>query len=118
MIKGIGLDIIEIPRIRAILDRQPRFAERILTELEREAYSGLSGSRQTEFFAGRFAAKEAFAKAMGTGIGESLSFLDITITTDQHGRPYIQKPFSKGVHLSITHSREYAAAQVVIEEVD
>ncbi|PLT33565.1 holo-ACP synthase [Bacillus sp. V5-8f] len=117
MIKGIGMDIVEISRIGAILERQPRFAERILTMPERKVFSGLSGSRKTEFFAGRFAAKEAFAKAMGTGIGKNLSFLDITIATDLHGRPFIQEPFSEGVHLSITHSREFAAAQVVIEDV-
>ncbi|MDQ0221329.1 holo-ACP synthase [Peribacillus cavernae] len=116
MIKGIGIDIIEIARVRAILARQPRFLERILTEHERKVYTGLKSSRRVEFFAGRFAAKEAFSKAFGTGIGESLSFLNIEIATDPNGRPYIEKPFSDGVHLSITHSREYAAAQVVIEE--
>lgn len=117
MIKGIGIDITEIARIRAILERKPWFAERILTDQERIVYAGLKDARQAEFFAGRFAAKEAFAKARGTGIGESLSFLDIEIMTDSNGKPFIQKPFFAGVHLSITHSREYAAAQVVIEEV-
>lgn len=116
MIKGIGIDITEISRIQAILERQPRFAERILTEREITVYTGLSGPRKAEFLAGRFAAKEAFSKAFGTGIGENLSFLDIEITTEQNGKPFILMPFSKGVHLSITHSREYAAAQVVIEE--
>lgn len=117
MIKGIGIDITEVARIRDILERKPRFADRILTDQERMIYSGLKDARKAEFFAGRFAAKEAFAKAQGTGIGESLSFLDIEIMADHNGKPYIQKPFSAGVHLSITHSREYAAAQVVIEEV-
>ncbi|CAH0347193.1 holo-ACP synthase [Bacillus sp. CECT 9360] len=116
MIKGIGIDITELSRIQAILGRQPRFAERILTEREAKLYKGLKGPRKAEFLAGRFAAKEAFSKAFGTGIGESISFMDIEITTDQNGKPFIQKPFSEGVHLSITHSREYAVAQVVIEE--
>jgi holo-[acyl-carrier protein] synthase len=116
MIKGIGIDITEISRIKAILERQPKFAERILTKHEKNRYTSLSGPRKAEFLAGRFAAKEAFSKAYGTGIGNSLAFLDIEIAVDLNGKPFIQKPFSEGVHLSITHSREYAAAQVVIEE--
>ena len=67
--------------------------------------------------AGRFAAKEAFAKAYGTGIGTQLSFLDIQVENDEKGKPHITKPLQKGVHLSITHSTEYAAAQVIIEKI-
>lgn len=117
MIKGIGLDIAEIDRIGKMILRQPKFIDRILTDREKDAYHSYSGTRKTEYAAGRFAAKEAFSKAMGTGIGGALSFQDIEIIRDEFGRPMIVKPDMKGfsVHLSITHTREYAAAQVIIE---
>jgi holo-[acyl-carrier protein] synthase len=118
MIKGIGIDITEIGRVKRILERQPRFPERILTEKEIERFEQLKGQRKMEYFAGRFAAKEAFSKANGTGIGKKLSFLDIEITGDEAGRPCIIAPISQGVHVSISHSKEYAIAQVIIEEVE
>ncbi|MGG0717835.1 holo-ACP synthase [Robertmurraya massiliosenegalensis] len=116
MITGIGIDIVELKRIGKIIERQPRFSERILTSVEKERYDMLEGKRKIEFLAGRFAAKEAFSKAVGSGIGENLSFLDIEVATDVKGKPIIQKPVSEGVHLSISHSEEYAVAQVVIEK--
>ncbi|WP_064091068.1 holo-ACP synthase [Rossellomorea aquimaris] len=116
MIKGIGLDIIEITRIQKIVERQPKFINRILTLKEQEALSRLTQQRRVEYIAGRFAAKEAFSKANGTGIGEELSFLDIEISKDQNGKPYFSKPTGLKAHLSITHSKEFAAAQVIIEE--
>ncbi|UII56213.1 holo-ACP synthase [Cytobacillus spongiae] len=116
MITGIGIDIVELSRIRAIVERQRKFIDRILTDQEREKYVSLTGDRQIEFLAGRFAAKEAFSKAYGTGIGEELSFLHIEVDSDERGKPYIKLPFNQGVHLSISHSKEYAVAQVVIEK--
>ncbi|MFE4144861.1 holo-ACP synthase [Peribacillus sp. YIM B13472] len=115
MIKGIGVDITELDRMETLINRQPRLKERILTESEILIFEKLNGRRKVEYFAGRFAAKEAFSKANGTGIGKHLSFLDIEIISDDNGKPVISKPFSEGVHLSISHSRDYAVAQVVIE---
>ncbi|MCZ0875531.1 holo-ACP synthase [Peribacillus sp. AS_2] len=115
MIKGIGVDITELDRMETMINRQPRLKERILTESEILIFEKLNGRRKVEYFAGRFAAKEAFSKANGTGIGKHLSFLDIEIISDDKGKPVISKPFSEGVHLSISHSRDYAVAQVVIE---
>lgn len=117
MISGIGIDIIELNRIKTIIDRQPKFIQRILTENELLIFEKLSTQRKTEFLAGRFAAKEAYAKANGTGIGNELSFLDIEIHPDPFGKPQIIAPIQEGVHLSISHSREYAIAQVVIEKI-
>jgi holo-[acyl-carrier protein] synthase len=116
MITGIGLDIIEIERIQQTVGRQPKLIKRVLTEAEQEQLSALSGTRAIEFLAGRFAAKEAFAKANGTGIGQWLSFQDIEISKDANGKPYFSKPHGVNAHLSITHSRDFAAAQVVIEK--
>ncbi|MGG3738765.1 holo-ACP synthase [Aeribacillus pallidus] len=116
MIKGIGIDIIEFSRIQSVFKRQPKFIERVLTPAEQEQFHQLSERRQLEFLAGRFAAKEAFAKALGTGIGTELSFQDIEIIKDEKGKPYI--PYNEYiVHVSISHSIEYAVAQVVIEEI-
>lgn len=115
MIKGIGIDIIELSRIDDLLTRQKKLIDRILTPRERDRFETLSGSRRVEFLAGRFAAKEAFSKAMGTGIGKNLSFLDIEILTDELGKPFFRKP-EVHAHLSISHSRDYAVAQVIIEE--
>ncbi|MDF9758362.1 MULTISPECIES: holo-ACP synthase [Peribacillus] len=117
MIKGIGVDITELDRMEKLINRQPRIKKRILTEREISIFEKLNGRRKIEYFAGRFAAKEAFSKAYGTGIGKHLSFLDIEIISDDKGKPVISKPFSEGVHLSISHSRDYAVAQVVIERV-
>ncbi|MBO0960458.1 holo-ACP synthase [Neobacillus sp. MM2021_6] len=114
MIKGIGIDIIELSRVREIIARQSKFVDRILTSNEKSKFEDLSETRKVEFLAGRFSAKEAFSKAMGTGIGKELSFLDIEIDTDQLGKPLIVRPEVKA-HLSISHSREYAVAQVIIE---
>jgi len=116
LIKGIGIDVAELGRIKKLYERQPRFPERILTEAELEMFKALKGYRQIEFLAGRFAAKEAFSKARGTGIGVALSFQDIEIKKDEKGRPYFSKPKGELAHLSITHTREYAFAQVILEE--
>lgn len=116
MIKGIGMDIVEIGRIQEMVKRQPKFVKRILTGREEDAFVSLSERRRVEYVAGRFAAKEAYAKANGTGIGNALSFQDIEISKDGNGKPYFSRPEGVRAHLSITHSREYAAAQVIIEE--
>jgi holo-[acyl-carrier protein] synthase len=115
MIKGIGIDIIELERIQNMIIRQGKLADRILTDNEKQKFNLLSKRRKVEFLAGRFAAKEAFSKAAGTGIGKELSFLDIEIESDPYGKPMIVKPEVQA-HLSISHSRDYAVAQVVIEE--
>jgi len=116
MIKGIGIDIVELDRIEKILIRTPKFVDRILTIAEKLEFETLSNSRKIEFLAGRFAAKEAFAKAVGTGIGSEWSFLDIEVKKDERGKPYIVSNLNHTVHLSISHSKQFAVAQVVLEE--
>ncbi|GIN22167.1 MAG TPA: holo-ACP synthase [Bacillus bacterium] len=118
MILGIGLDLVEIERIEKVIGRHARFCERVLSGKELHHYETLPEKRKVEFLAGRFAAKEAYAKALGTGIGRQLSFQDIEISPDESGKPHIIRPVDQGkrIHLSITHTKAYAAAQVVIEE--
>lgn len=118
MIKGIGIDLIELDRIRSSLQKNGRFVDRILTRNEKVVFDKLTSERRkTEFLAGRFAAKEAFAKATGNGIGE-LSFLDMEVLANENGTPemVVQKYAGNRIYVSITHSRDYAAAQVVIED--
>ncbi|WP_070121679.1 holo-ACP synthase [Bacillus marinisedimentorum] len=120
MIHGIGIDIVELDRIEKLMERQSRFLARILTEAELKRCGSLSGRRKLEFAAGRFAVKEAFSKAAGTGIGSELSFQDIETASDPAGKPYIKSKLFNSrfhVHASISHSREYAAAQVIIESL-
>ena len=74
MIAGIGLDIVELERIAKLDAKSPKFRLRTLTEEELEIYESLTGHRRIEFLAGRFAGKEAFAKAKGTGIGADMQF--------------------------------------------
>lgn len=119
MIKGIGIDIIELERIQHVVENQPRFASRILTLVEQERYNSLSGRRQIEYLAGRFAAKEALGKAFGTGIGASFSWQDVSIVTSEHGAPmaiWHRRKTIFNVHLSISHSKNYIVAQAVLEE--
>lgn len=118
MIAGIGLDLIELDRIESLLERHPKLARRILTSYEMDYYQSVTGKRKIEYLAGRFAAKEAYAKAIGTGIGSELSFQDIEIVKDVFGKPFIKTDRPGTVHLSITHSRDFAAAQVMIEHID
>ncbi|WP_283153178.1 holo-ACP synthase [Guptibacillus hwajinpoensis] len=115
MIRGIGIDMIEIDRIKQVVQRNAAFAARILTERERREYQQISGHRSVEFLAGRFAAKEAYAKARGTGIGR-LSWRDICVRKSPEGAPYIESADQdEKIHISISHTKQHAIAQVIIE---
>lgn len=118
MINGNGVDNIELSRIAKALTRNTKFATRVLTAPELAKFDTLSGQRQIEFLAGRWAAKEAYSKAYGTGIGGHLSFQDMTILPNDLGAPkFVEHPFSnQGIaHLSISHSRLEAIAFVILE---
>lgn len=115
MIKGIGIDIVELERMEKIYARRPNIANRILTEKELAKFASLNGRRKIEFLAGRFAAKEAFVKAAGTGISKEWDFLDIEILNDERGKPVVYCPLKDRVHISISHSEKYAVAQAIIE---
>jgi holo-[acyl-carrier protein] synthase len=117
MIKGIGIDIIELKRIESLLENK-KFINRVLTETEREHFEQLLLKRKIEFLAGRFAVKEAYAKARGTGIGKELSFQDIEVTKDERGKPIVKSnQEDEIVHVSISHSRDYAVAQIILESL-
>lgn len=118
MISGIGIDIVELERISEVMRRQPRFVDRILTTSEKDLFMNLSEARKIEYLAGRFAAKEAFVKAIGTGISASYSWQDIEVRKESTGRPIlVVAGLSEKVHVSISHSKSYAVAQVLIESL-
>lgn len=115
MIQGIGLDIVEIDRIECALHRNKRFVTRILTQNERDIYESLpADKRKVEFLAGRFAAKEAVAKALGRGIGK-LSFQHIDVLRSDKGAPIVRVEGYEGEQffITITHTKGIAAAQVI-----
>ncbi len=92
MIHGIGIDIVEIDRIeQAYRQLGERFVKRLLTQEEQSVFNQRvekKFSRGLSFLATRFAAKEAFAKAMGCGVGETLGFQSLAILNNQEGAPY------------------------------
>ena len=116
MIVGHGIDIEELASIQNAVEKREGFAQRVLTEKEMERFSSLKGRRQIEYLAGRWSAKEAFSKAMGTGIGK-LGFQDLEVLNNERGAPYFSKsPFSGKVWLSISHTDQFVTASVILEE--
>jgi holo-[acyl-carrier protein] synthase len=124
MIIGSGIDLAEIPRIQQSIERYgARFLDRIYTARE-QAYC-LRKRNSAESFAARFAAKEAAAKALGTGISHGVGWLEIEVVREPSGRPTIQfhgraaqiAARIGAVHaaLSITHTKDLAMASVLLE---
>ncbi len=124
MVLGLGTDLIEVQRMQASIDRfGERFLDRVFTEGE-IAYC-LRKKQSGESFAARFAAKEAGAKALGTGISRGVSWKEIEVTREMGQRPILhfsgraaelaQAMGVRGVQLSLTHSRELAMAVVIVE---
>jgi len=124
-ILGIGVDIIQNKRIKASI-RNHKFKDRIFSskELKLSSYS----KNKIGFFSKRFAAKEAFAKALGTGFRNNLNFKDVEIMNDKLGKPYyaktkkitniIRKEFrvkNFNCFLSISDEKEYSTAFAIIE---
>jgi holo-[acyl-carrier protein] synthase len=121
VIIGIGNDIIEVARIAKAIERSgSHFLDRLFTAQEQQYCQ--RHQQAVRHFAGRFAAKEAIAKALGTGFREGLSWLDIDIYNDLHGKPCVElSPALAGrlgpvtILLSISHCHEYATAVALIE---
>ncbi len=124
MIYGIGIDLIEVRRIALALQSTARFKTRIFTAeeisyCEQQAYP-------PRHYAARFAAKEAFFKAIGKGYRDSLAFSEVSVSNDELGQPHLQlsgkcAAFAQentlsNFYLSLTHTADYAAAVVIIEK--
>lgn len=118
MIVGHGIDLQDMEGIERARKKHEGFPKKILTEYELEKYHKLKGRRQLEYIAGRWAAKEAFVKALGTGIGK-IGFQDIEILNANSGMPYVSNsPFNGKIWLSISHSGNFVQASVILEEKD
>ena len=129
MIVGIGTDMVDIRRMQALLERfGERLQRKLFTAAEIAQAENRIGQAHAAFFASRFAAKEAFAKAVGSGM-RGLSWQDIAVEHDDAGRPLLQlgprasrkltmlvpQGTAASAHLSLTHEYPYAQAMVILE---
>lgn len=115
MIKGIGCDIVEIARIEKQIDEfGGKFLKRIYTQQEIDN-APENYQKKIAYFAKRFAGKEAAAKALGTGIGESIAFNEIEILNDYKGSPTLRISKFQDIqfHVSLSDEIEYAIAYVI-----
>jgi holo-[acyl-carrier protein] synthase len=124
VIVSIGIDIIEVARIREVLLRTPRFTERVFTRAERE-YCDSRGVVAAQHYAARFAAKEAALKALQTGWRGGISWQDVEVSAKDSGAPYLiftgevlaifERFGATATHLSLSHTSQHAIAQVILE---
>lgn len=122
-IAGLGTDIVQISRIERSLARSPALAERVLTAAELVEFVG--HAQPARFLAKRFAAKEAAAKALGTGIGRGVSWQQFQVNHDEAGAPLLccsgysqqllQQRHILHCWLSISDEQDYACATVILE---
>ncbi|PKQ19415.1 MAG: holo-[acyl-carrier-protein] synthase [Actinobacteria bacterium HGW-Actinobacteria-6] len=127
MIGGLGVDIVEIDRMRLALARHPRMRERIFSEAER-AYCDKRNKPEIHY-AMRFAAKEAVLKALGTGFSNGIRFTDVEVLRDERGRPvpklsgraaeYAAEAGVLELHLSLsfTHANAVASAVAITDDM-
>ena len=127
MIVGTGIDIAEVERVAASIERfGKRFLERVFTPEEIRYCE--SKANKAERYAGRFAAKEAAMKAIGTGWSRGVRWQDVEVTRVPGGRPtmvfhgkaaeFFRKLGAVRAQLSITHTKQLAMAQVILEADD
>lgn len=123
MILGTGIDIVEVERIGKALEGSSSMVNRVFTEGEREYCE--QRKNRNQHFAGRFAAKEAALKALGTGWNEGIRWQDVEITADAKGKPELsfhrraeeifRQMGASSAHVTITHAEAYAVAMVVLQ---
>ena len=123
MVFGVGMDLIEVARIDKQVSAGRRFVDRIFTEREISYCQGKKNSAQN--YAARFAAKEAFLKAVGIGWQKGLAFKDVEVVNDSLGKPelvlhgkaqeLVEKHHITNIQVSLTHLKEMAGAVVILE---
>ena len=125
LIKGIGVDIVQIARFEKLNDRTlKRFSQRVLNEAEAHQYQAFGHHKKVCWLAKRFAAKESVLKALGTGLAQGIRFHDIIISNDSIGKPEVRlvnqallrlsQLEATQVNLSISDEKEYAVAFSII----
>ena len=120
MLEGLGIDMVEVDRIKKVLDRWgERFLHRVFTSEERDYCKRKAHPEQS--LAARFAAKEAVLKAIGTGLSGGIRWTDVKIVNDKSGKPevrldkkIIQRIGDKKILLSISHTKEFAIAFAIL----
>lgn len=122
MVVGIGVDIVRIERMRTVPER---LFQRVCTEPERAYCESFGEKGRHERYAGRFAAKEAVSKTLGTGIAAGVSWTDIEVLPTSTGAPrvvlhgaalaHMHRLGGERIHISITHDRDSAVAMAVLE---
>ncbi len=124
MIYGTGIDLVEIPRMAKLTEKKA-FVDKCFSVEEQEyAYDNKSAVRTAEIFAGNFAVKEAFSKALGTGI-RGFNFVDVVVLRDELGKPYVKavgrakdillREKIDAISVSISHTDRYATAICILE---
>lgn len=121
MIRGIGIDLLEIQRIRKSIERHGQhFLNRLFTQREQDYCYQFQDP--TPHFAGRFAAKEAIVKALGTGFGSQVNWHDVEVLADDLGKPVVHisealrtRFHSPNIMVSISHSTEHATAVALLQ---
>jgi len=125
MIYGIGIDLVENDRIEKIIQKWgEKFLSRVFSDRE-IAYCGRHAQASIHYGA-RFAVKESLLKAMGIGLGRGVKLLEIEVINEASGKPeimlsggareYFVKAGIEKIHLSITHTKNYASAMVLLEK--
>lgn len=117
MIVGVGIDAVEVERVAKIVAKGDNFAKRALTPKEFAQYQKMQGKRKVEYLGGRFSIKEAFSKAMGTGLGKSLGLQDVETLWDDLGHPVTTSTkFDGNIFPSITHDNHEIITLIVLEK--
>ncbi|GGV14135.1 holo-ACP synthase [Lactobacillus acetotolerans] len=117
MIKGVGVDAVEVARVKKIVDHGDNFAKKVLTPNEFAQYQKMVGKRKVEYLGGRFSLKESFSKAMGTGLGKYVGLQDVETLWDKLGHPVMTSTkFDGNIFPSITHDDHEIVTLVVLEE--
>ncbi len=127
MIIGIGSDILDIRRLEKVVQKHPeQLAKKILSEEELTQWQTLPANKSVNFLAKRWSAKEAFAKACGTGIRTPVLWKNITLTKDKLGKPLIKthneltdwlnERHANHIHISLSDDKPYCVAFVIIEQ--
>ncbi|MGC8595660.1 MAG: holo-ACP synthase [Candidatus Kryptoniota bacterium] len=121
MVEGIGVDIVEVSRIKQSIEKYgPAFMDKIFTEEEKSYCS--SKPNPYQHYAARFAAKEAFSKATATGWNSEFSWQEVQVANEESGKPFLKlsgkaaENFGKRkMFLSLSHSGDYVVAMVLLE---
>lgn len=119
MIYGTGIDLVLFEQMKFACKKQKKFYSYILTGEEVKVYQELNHDEKILFLTSRFAIKEAFSKAMGTGIGKTVNFQNITVIDNVKGQAIItDSPFDGNIFLSTSHSESMLIAQVLLEKIE